>query len=445
MVYVISIGGKPLMPTNNAKARILLSKGKARVLTNKPFTIMLTYELKAHYTQPITLGIDSGYLNIGFSATTEKKELIGGEVNLLKGMTKRISNRSMYRTNRRIKLRYRKPRFDNRKIEKGWLAPSIEHKLDSHLRFIESITTILPITNIVIEVANFDIQKIKDPDIKGEGYQQGDQLGFWNTREYVLHRDNHKCQNPNCKNKDKEPILLVHHILYTGNGGTDAPSNLITLCNKCHTPASHKSGKFLHEWQTSKPKLRGFKGATFMTMVRWKMLKILKEKYLEIDINHTYGFITKSNRIAKNLIKSHHNDAFVIAKGEEQIRTEAINFEQIRRNNRSLEKFYDAKMIDTRTGLKVSGIELNNGRTTRNKNKNSENLRAYRGEKISKGRRSIRRQRYFYQPGDLVRYQGQIVTVKGTQNKGKYVALKEIKKVPRVDLLIPYIYRKGFA
>jgi len=361
MVYVISIGGKPLMPTNNAKARILLSKGKARVLTNKPFTIMLTYELKAHYTQPITLGIDSGYLNIGFSATTEKKELIGGEVNLLKGMTKRISNRSMYRTNRRIKLRYRKPRFDNRKIEKGWLAPSIEHKLDSHLRFIESITTILPITNIVIEVANFDIQKIKDPDIKGEGYQQGDQLGFWNTREYVLHRDNHKCQNPNCKNKDKEPILLVHHILYTGNGGTDAPSNLITLCNKCHTPASHKSGKFLHEWQTSKPKLRGFKGATFMTMVRWKMLKILKEKYLEIDINHTYD------------------------------------------------------------------------------------LRAYRGEKISKGRRSIRRQRYFYQPGDLVRYQGQIVTVKGTQNKGKYVALKEIKKVPRVDLLIPYIYRKGFA
>jgi len=192
-------------------------------------------------------------------------------------------------------------------------------------------------------------------------------------------------------------------------------------------------------------KLRGFKGATFMTMVRWKMLKILKEKYLEIDINHTYGFITKSNRIAKNLIKSHHNDAFVIAKGEEQIRTEAINFEQIRRNNRSLEKFYDSKVIDIRTGEKVKGAELNNGRTTRDKNKNSENLRAYRGEKISKGRRSIRRQRYFYQSGDLVKYQGQILTVRGTQNKGKYVALKEIKKVPRVDLLIPYIYRKGFA
>ncbi|MBN4063040.1 HNH endonuclease [Alkaliphilus sp. AH-315-G20] len=445
MIYVLDINGITLMPTNNAKARILLKKQKATVVTLKPFTIKLTYCTNTQYMQPIILGIDSGYLNVGFSAVTKEKELIGGEVNLLTGMTKRISNRSMYRTNRRIKLRYRKPRFDNRKIEKGWLAPSIMHKLDSHIRFIEQIRTILPISEIVIEVANFDIQRIKNPNISGVEYQQGEQLGFWNTREYVLHRDNHKCQNPNCKNKDEEPILEVHHILFVSGGGTDAPSNLITLCNKCHTPANHKSGKFLHEWQTSKPKLRGFKGATFMTMVRWKMLKILKEKYLEIDINHTYGFITKSNRIAKNLIKSHHNDAFVIAKGEEQIRTEAINFEQIRRNNRSLEKFYDSKVIDIRTGEKVKGAELNNGRTTRDKNKNSENLRAYRGEKISKGRRSIRRQRYFYQSGDLVKYQGQILTVRGTQNKGKYVALKEIKKVPRVDLLIPYIYRKGFA
>ncbi|MGV8146234.1 MAG: RNA-guided endonuclease IscB [Alkaliphilus sp.] len=406
MVYVISVGGKPLMPTNNAKARILLNKGKARVLTNKPFTIMLTYELKSHYTQPITLGIDSGYLNIGFSATTEKEELIGGEVNLLKGMKERISNRAMYRMNRRRKLRYRKPRFDNRKKEKGWLAPSIRHKLDSHLRFIESLTTVLPITEIIVEVANFDIQKIKDPDIKGEEYQQGEQLGFWNTREYVLHRDNHKC----------------------------------------HTTPNHKKGKFLYEWQTNKPKLKSFKDVTFMTIVRWKLLNTLNEKYPKMRIHHTYGYTTKNNRTVTGLSKSHHNDAFVIANGtKSQNRISSNNFEQIKRNNRSLEKFYDAKIIDVRTGLKVSGIELNNGRSTRNKNKNPENLRACRGEKISKGRRSIRKQRYFYQSRDLVRYQGQILTVKGTQNKGKYVALKEIRKVIRVDLLIPYIFRKGFV
>lgn len=445
MVYVLNINGKPLMPTNNAKARILLRKQKATVVTVKPFTIMLTYHAKTQYVQPIILGIDSGYLNVGFSAVTKKKELIGGELKLLKGMSERISKRSRHRTIRRSQLRYRKPRFDNRKTEMGWFAPSIRHKLDSHMRFIEELGAILPITEVILEVANFDIQKIKNPDITGEEYQQGEQLGFWNTREYILHRDDHKCQNSNCENKDKEPILEVHHILFTSNGGSDAPSNLITLCNKCHTTSNHKKGKFLHEWQTNKPKLKSFKDATFMTMVRWRILNTLKENYPGMEIHHTYGHITKNNRIANGFSKSHHNDAFIVAKGKEQIRVSPVNFEQIRRNNRSLEKFYDSKVIDIRTGEKVSGTELNNGRTTRNKNKNSENLRIYRGEKISSGRRNIRRQRYFYQPGDLVKYQGQVLEVRGTQNKGKYVALKDIKKVPRVDLLEPYIFRKGFA
>ena len=79
MVYVLNINGKPLMPTNNAKAGILLKKQKATVVTVRPFTIMLTYHAKTQYVQPIILGIDSGYLNIGFSAVTKKKELIGGE------------------------------------------------------------------------------------------------------------------------------------------------------------------------------------------------------------------------------------------------------------------------------------------------------------------------------------------------------------------------------
>lgn len=437
MVYIISIDGKPLMPTTNVKARLLLKQGKAKVKTVKPFTIQLLYKT-TNYTQPITLGIDSGYLNIGFSATTDKKELICGEVKLLQGMSERLQERAIYRKIRRSRLRYRKPRFDNRKVESGWLAPSIEHKLDSHIRFIDKLKGILPITKVIVEVASFDIQKIKNPDISGTGYQQGEQLGFWNLREYILHRDNHKCQNPNCKNKDKNPILEIHHIIFKSNGGTDTPSNLITLCNKCHTTSNHKKGKFLDIWQVEKPKIRGFKDATFMSIVRWKLVKF-------IDCLHTYGYITKSNRIKYGIEKSHYNDAFVIANGNIQERIKPIIFEQVRRNNRSLEKFYDAKYIDIRTGKKISASELNCGRRTRNKNKNSENLRIYRGKKISKGQRRIRTQRYFYQPNDLVKYKGKIYTVKGTQNGGKYVALKEIKKVPKVELLQPYKFRKGFA
>lgn len=450
MVYVLNKEGKPLMPTKRyAKIRILRKRGLLKIISVKPFTVKLLYDTK-NITQDVTLGIDSGYLNIGFSAITKKEELISGEVSLLKGQKERLKEKSDYRKLRRQRLRYRAPRFNNRVSSKkeGWLAPSIKHKLDSHIRFIEKLRKILPITKIVVEVANFDIQKIKNPDIEGEKYQEGEQKGFWNLREYILHRDNHKCQNPDCKNsaaKDssKKAILMIHHIVFRDQGGTDAPSNLITLCNKCHTPANHKKSKLLHNWMVEGKKVKGFKDSTFMSIVRWRLVDYLKS--IDLETNHTYGFETKSKRIQLKLEKSHYNDAFCIAGGNIQKKAEPFFVEQIRRNNRSLEKFYDAKYIDIRTGEKVSASHLFCGRTTRNKNLNGENLKKYRGEKVSKGQRRIRKTRYPYQPGDLVRYDGQIYTVKGSQNSGKYVALKEIKKVPKAELLTPYRIRKGLS
>ncbi|NFH40754.1 RNA-guided endonuclease IscB [Clostridium sporogenes] len=446
MVYVISINNKPLMPCTPAKARILLKQNKAIVKELKPFTIQLTYKTKTEYTQEITLGVDSGYNNVGFSAITNDKELLVGEIKLLQGMKERLSERAMYRKQRRSRLRYRKPRWNNRikSKPKGWLAPSLQHKLDSHIKFINYLYSILPITKCIVEIANFDIQKIKNPDIQGEEYQQGEQLGFWNLREYILHRDNHKCQNPNCKNKSKNPILEVHHIKYKSLGGQDSPSNMITLCNKCHTSPNHKKGRFLYDWCQEDKKVRGFKDATFMSMIRWYLVNQLKEKYN--NVSFTYGYITKNHRITNNIEKSHCNDAFCIAKGINQIRNNEVwNITQVRRNNRSLEKFYDAKYIDIRNGKKVSGSELNNGRRSRNKNYNTKNLHEYRGQKVSRGQRRIRKDKYFYQPNDLVKYEGRIYTVKGTQNKGKYVALKEVKKVPKVELLASYKFNNGFV
>lgn len=445
MVYVLSKDGKPLMPTKRyAKIRILRKRGLLKIVNVKPFTVQLLYDTK-NITQDVTLGIDSGYLNIGFSAVTEKQELISGEVKLLKGQKERLYERATYRKLRRQRLRYRAPRFNNRISSKkeGWLAPSIKHKLDSHIRFIEKLQKILPISKIIVEVANFDIQKIKNPEIEGKLYQEGEMQGFWNLREYILHRDNHKCQNPDCKNKSKEPVLKTHHIVFREKGGTDSPSNLITLCNKCHTPANHKEGKFLYNWMIEGKKVKGFKDSTFMSMVRWRLVNYLNS--LDIETKHTYGFETKSKRIELKLEKSHFNDAFCIAGGINQTRTEPFSVEQIRRNNRSLEKFYDAKFIDLRSGEKVSASELSCGRTTRNKNLNGENLKIYRGQKVSKGQRRIRKTRYPYQPGDLVKYNNQIYTVRGTQNGGKYVALREIKKVPKIELLASYKFRNGLA
>ena len=445
MVYVKNLDGKALMPTSNAKARKLLKQKKAKVVSLRPFVIKLTYKTKTEYTQKLHLGIDSGYSNIGFSVIDAKQEYIAGEVKLLEGMKKRLLEKSSYRKTRRSRLRYRKPRWNNRvkSKKKGWLAPSLKHKLDTHIKFIDELKGILPIEKITIEVANFDIQKMKNPSISGKEYQEGDMFGFWNVREYVLHRDGYKCQNPNCKCKDKkEQILKVHHIVYRSKGGTDRPENLITLCSKCHTPANHKKGKFLYDWCMNGKKVRGFKDATFMSMIRWRLVDELKSKYDNVFI--TYGYITKNHRIKNGIEKSHLNDAFAIAKGTNQVRTkDKFLVIQDRLKNRSLEKFYDSKIIDTRTDEKVSGADLNCGRSTRNKNLNTENLRKYRGAKISKGQRRIRKKKYFYQPNDLVKYNGKVYTVKGTQNKGKYVTLKEIKNVPKVELLTPYVFKKG--
>ena len=437
MVYVLNSKGQPIMSTKRyGKVRHLLKENKAKVVKAKPFTIQLLYET-TNYTQPITLGIDSGYLHVGFSAITNKDELLSGELQLLKGQVERNKERLSYRRTRRNRLRYRKKRFDNRKKAKGWLAPSLQNKLDTHLRLIDNIKKILPITKIVIEVAAFDIQKIKNPDIQGKEYQEGDLLGF-NLREYILHRDSHECQNANCTNKDKDKILQLHHIKYRSEGGSNKPSNLITLCTKCHTSANHKKGKFLYDWCEEGKKVKGFKDSTFMSMIRWRLVNSL-------ECEHTYGYLTKNKRIALKLEKTHYNDAFCIANGTNQNRIKPIEMQQIRRNNRSLQKFYDAKYIDIRTNEKVTAKDLFNGRSTRNKNLNSENLHKYRGQKLSKGRITIRRQRYSVQPKDIVLFNNKKYTVQGTITNGKYLKLYGLKKTPKPEDVKILYYKRGLA
>jgi len=430
MVYVISKDGKPLMPTERyGKVRKLLKQKLAKVVRLRPFTIQLQY-VTTTYTQPVSLGIDSGYTYVGYSVTTDKKELMCGVLTLLGSISERISKKRMYRQLRRSRLRYRKCRFNNRKKPQGWFPPSIQHKADSHIKFIELLKSILPITRTTIEVAAFDIQKIKDPNISGLDYQNGEQKGFYNLREYILYRDNYTCQLCGKKNV----ALRVHHIGYWKGDQTNKPSNLITLCNNCASAKNHLPNGKLYGWE---PKLKPFKEETFMSILRKRLANTL-------NCNFTYGYLTKTRRIELNLEKTHYNDAFCIAGGtENHTRIEPINFGQTRRNNRSLETFYDAKYIDIRTGKSVKGVELFNGRTTRNKNLNSEDLHKYRGKKLSKGRRQIRRKRYPYQHNDLVKFNGKVYIVNGTSNYGTYILLQGLSKAVRTNLIQPYKFSKG--
>ena len=210
MVYVQNSDGHPLMPTeNHAKVRVLLKNGKAKVIKRCPFTIQLLYESTNH-TQNITLGVDAGSKHIGLSATTLQKVLFEADVELRNDIVELLSTRREQRKARRNrKTRYRKARFNNRKRREGWLAPSVQHKVDTHITMIRKVHKILPISKIIVEVAAFDTQKIKNPDIKGVEYQQGEKMGFWNAREYVLFRDRHICQCCKGKSKDKRAVKPV--------------------------------------------------------------------------------------------------------------------------------------------------------------------------------------------------------------------------------------------
>ena len=375
-VFVINMRGEPLMPTTPRNARKLLEEGKAKVVQRTPFTIQLlsaTGETK----QDITLGIDAGYSTVGYSAVTDDRELIAGELTLRSNIKRLLEKRSTYRHTRRSRKWHREPRFNNRGIPKGWLAPSIRHKLDSHISLIEKIKKLLPITRIIVEVATFDTQKMQNPEISGVEYQQGELHGY-EVRAYLLQKFDHKCAY--CGKRDVP--LEVEHIVPKSRGGSDRVSNLTIACHECNQAKdSQTAEEFGHPKIHAKAE-KTLKATAFMNIVRHKMVDLL-------NCDSTYGYITKHDRIELGLPKSHATDAFVIAGGNGQQRSEEYAVTQTRRNNRSVQM----------------------------------NRRGYRP--------SIRRQRYKLQPNDLIKHKGTLCRVKGVHSYGKY-----IRVVDRVGNLI---------
>ena len=162
-VYVLNKHGEPLMPCSSRKARVLLKSNKACVVKRTPFTIKLLYG-STGYKQPITLGVDAGSKHVGLSASTGSHELYREEMSPRNDVVRLLAKRRELRRSRRNrKTRYRAPRFDNRvhSKHKGWLAPSVEVKIQEHITVIKRICRILPITLIRVETAEFDTQRLK--------------------------------------------------------------------------------------------------------------------------------------------------------------------------------------------------------------------------------------------------------------------------------------------
>lgn len=309
MVYVISKNGQALMPTKRfGKVRKLLKENKAKVIRQCPFTIKLLYETETNVVQDVVLGMDTGSKHIGVACISNDEVLYQSQTTIRTDIKKRLDGRRACRRNRRSrKTRYRKPRFLNRKnsTKLNRLPPSVKHKVEAHIYEIEFCKKILPISQIVLEVSQFDPHLIKNPDlkfkkIKSWGYQKGFNYGFASRREAILNRDSYTCKICGAKNTRLE----VHHIKYRSQGGTDDEDNLITLCESCH--------KKIHMGEIDvnlKPRKLNLKEATHMNIIRSQLLKIYSEAI------ETFGFVTKENRNNLNLPKDHYIDACVIASG----------------------------------------------------------------------------------------------------------------------------------
>jgi len=297
-VFVIDLEGKPLLPTHPARARKLLDSGKATVYQVVPFTIQLNRVVENPVGE-FTVGIDDGAKKVGIAVVNEhtKEVVFAGTVKLRQDVPILMERRKNYRRTRRSrKTRHRKCRY-KRKKPKGWLPPTIRQKKESIVRVVVDLKKVLNITSGVVEQGMFDVSSLAAGSKKsGKEYQIPDVEGR-NFREKVLWRDGYKCQRPKCKSKDR---LQAHHIVFRTHGGSNAPSNGITLCQKCHEELH--DGKWILK---KKPKM--FKYPAHLQQGKWYLWDELQTRGL--FVTRCLGFHTRFWRKQIGLSKSHVNDA----------------------------------------------------------------------------------------------------------------------------------------
>lgn len=413
LIYILDINGNPLMPTKRYKhIRNLLKNKKAYIKYLKPFTVQLKYVPDTHIVQNLTLGIDTGRVNIGIGVSDDNgKNLIRCELETRnKEIKKLMSNRTAHRRasrsgERKARQRLAKKfntmfksscklrklpqceveikcnlitntetRFCNRKRPAGWLTPSAEQLYRTHINFIKKITKILPIKYIAIENVKFDIAKISDPSIYGFKYQQGILKGFRDVNEFIYTQQEGKCLL--CESK----INHYHHIVPKSKCGSESANNIAGLCDKCHDKV-HKLIISEKELKSIKSGLiKQFDSLSIMNQIMPKLIKELTNMFGEENIFITSGFNTKQIRDELGLDKEHDIDGYCIAlnsilsrtgKGTDDLHIELNNYyklKQFRRHDRAIIKaqteriyYLDNKKVATnrkkRTEQKINSLE----------------------------------------------------------------------------------------
>jgi 5-methylcytosine-specific restriction endonuclease McrA len=321
MVFVLDKQGRPLMPCTEKRARLMLERGRARVHRVVPFVIRLT-DRKAEDSafQSLRVKLDPGSKETGIALVREKVNGVA-VLNLFelihrgRQISEALTQRSGYRRRRRgANLRYRAPRFLNRKRCKEWLAPSLKHRVDTTMSWVTRLMRWVPVSALSVELVRFDMQAMQNPEISGVEYQQGTLFGY-EVREYLLEKWGRKCAYCDAKNVP----LQIEHMLAKANGGSDRVSNLTLGCEPCNLA---KDSRDIREFVKDPKRLAyllahaktPLRDAAAVNSTRWALYRDLQETELAVEAGT--GGRTKWNRTRFDIPKTHALDAACVGEVE---------------------------------------------------------------------------------------------------------------------------------
>lgn len=309
-VFVLDTDKRPLDPIHPGAASHLLNQSKAAVFRRYPFTIILKESRPEASMQDLELKLDPGSKTTGIAIKQGDKIIFGAELQHRGQQIKDalLSRRQLRRGRRNRQTRYRKARFLNRTRPEGWLAPSLQHRVDTTLTWVNRLSRYAPIGSIVQELVRFDLQLMQNPEINGVEYQQGELQGY-EVRQYLLEKWNRRCAYCGVENLPFE----IEHIQSKSKGGSDRVSNLTIACHHCN---QSKGNQDIRDFLSGKPDLLNrilkqakspLKDTAAVNSTRWVLFNSLKQTGLLVATGT--GGQTKFNRTRLELLKAHWLDA----------------------------------------------------------------------------------------------------------------------------------------
>jgi 5-methylcytosine-specific restriction endonuclease McrA len=310
-VFVLNHEKQLQTPIHPGYARQLLNHGHAAVYRRYPFVLILkkgfTLPIKPKFVQ---IKLDPGSKTTGIALVQANKVVWGAELSHRGFQIKDDlqTRRQLRRSRRSRKTRYRQPRFLNRKRKPGWLAPSLQHRIDTTITWVKRLMKYVEVCEISQELVKFDMQAMQNPEISGVEYQQGTLAGY-ELRQYLLEKWQRQCAY--CGKKDC--VLQIEHIVPRAKGGSNRASNLALACEKCNqAKGTQKVEDFLKKKPDVLKKIlaqakKPLKDAAAVNTTRWALFDALKSQGLAVWTGT--GGQTQFNRVGIGLPKAHWIDA----------------------------------------------------------------------------------------------------------------------------------------